>query len=111
MVKLVQDVDSFFCFCVYSCDLNCAMCHLIDKINLCVSHAAVIEWSQRLSYRLLSLNSLRLFQASTFPRCCPAPWEDLPLQTTSWSVEETHLFRERIFHKKTRMKPGEKEYA
>lgn len=26
VIKVVQDVDSFFCFCIYSCDLNCTMC-------------------------------------------------------------------------------------
>lgn len=26
VIKLVQDVDSFFWFCVFSCDLNCTMC-------------------------------------------------------------------------------------
>lgn len=50
MIKMVPDVDSFFCFCVYSRDLNCAVRHLTDKINLCVSHTAMTERSRRLSY-------------------------------------------------------------
>lgn len=56
------------------------MCHLIDKINLSVSHAAVIEQSWRLSYPLVSVNSLRLFQASTSPRC----WEGIAIAIVPW---------------------------